>query len=118
MLCHAWGGRGTQLADFVPALLARGYEVLAFDAPGHGDSDGKQTDMVAYTRLIAWMAERFGPLHAIIGHSFGAGNTIIRAGCTAFPSRGWPCSAASLTANGSSTASPSCFISLPPRPGT
>ncbi|AQW32609.1 alpha/beta hydrolase (plasmid) [Ralstonia syzygii subsp. celebesensis] len=85
LLCHAWGGRGTQLADFVPALLARGYEVLAFDAPGHGDSDGKQTDMVAYTRLIAWMAERFGPLHAIIGHSFGAGNTIYSRRVHGFP---------------------------------
>ena len=34
LLCHAWGGRGTQLGDFILPLVQSGYEVVAFDAPG------------------------------------------------------------------------------------
>lgn len=76
LLCHAWGGRGTQLADFVPALVERGFEVVAFDAPGHGDSEGDQTDMVEYAKVVAELARGLGPLRAIVGHSFGAGNVV------------------------------------------
>ncbi|AGH87641.1 alpha/beta hydrolase [Ralstonia pseudosolanacearum] len=74
---------GVFVLPVTPQLL--GFAVVAFDAPGHGDSDGKQTDMIAYTRLIAWMAERLGPLHAIIGHAFGAGNTIYSRRVHGFP---------------------------------
>lgn len=76
LLCHAWGGRGTQLGDFVSPLVQSGFEVVAFDAPGHGDSDGVETDMVEYAKVIADIARALGPLRAIVGHSFGAGNAV------------------------------------------
>jgi len=38
LLVHGWGGRGAQLASFVEPLVARGFSVLTFDAPGHGAS--------------------------------------------------------------------------------
>ncbi len=76
LLCHSWGGRGTQLGDFIPPLVERGFEVVAFDAPGHGDSDGEQTDMVEYAKVVAELARGLGPLRAILGHSFGAGNAV------------------------------------------
>ena len=41
LLVHGWGGRGGQLVPFVPPLLAQGLSVTAFDALGHGDSDGR-----------------------------------------------------------------------------
>ncbi|CAD18811.1 hypothetical protein ACQZ32_00595 [Ralstonia pseudosolanacearum] len=36
---------GVFFLPVTPQLL--GFAVVAFDAPGHGDSDGKQTDMIA-----------------------------------------------------------------------
>ena len=71
LLVHGWGGRGAQLAAFVEPLVARGFSVVTFDAPGHGASDpGIVTipEMVAATRAVA--AAR-GPLAGVIAHSVG-----------------------------------------------
>lgn len=72
LLVHGWGGRGAQLAAFVEPLVARGFSVVTFDAPGHGPADsGLVTipEMVDATRAVA--ASR-GPLAAVIAHSVGA----------------------------------------------
>src|SRR5882724_3750081 len=69
LLVHGWGGRGAQLAAFVEPLVARGFSVVTFDAPGHGASEsGIVTipEMVAATRAVA--AAR-GPLAGVIAHS-------------------------------------------------
>lgn len=71
LLVHGWGGRGAQLAAFVEPLVARGFSVLTFDAPGHGaGASGIVTipEMVAATRAVA--AAR-GPLAGLIAHSVG-----------------------------------------------
>jgi pimeloyl-ACP methyl ester carboxylesterase len=72
LLVHGWGGRGTQLAPFVEPLVARGFSVVSFDAPGHGPMEaGVVTipEMVEATRAVA--ASR-GPLAGLIAHSVGA----------------------------------------------
>jgi pimeloyl-ACP methyl ester carboxylesterase len=72
LLVHGWGGRGAQLGAFVEPLVARGFSVVTFDAPGHGAADaGLVTipEVVAATRAVA--AAR-GPLAGLIAHSVGA----------------------------------------------
>jgi pimeloyl-ACP methyl ester carboxylesterase len=72
LLVHGWGGRGAQLGAFVEPLVARGFSVLTFDAPGHGAADAglvTMPEMVAATRAVA--AAR-GPLAGLIAHSVGA----------------------------------------------
>jgi pimeloyl-ACP methyl ester carboxylesterase len=72
LLVHGWGGRGTQLGAFVEPLVARGFSVVTFDAPGHGASGAGQVtipQMVAATRAAA--ATR-GPLAGLVAHSVGA----------------------------------------------
>ena len=76
LLCHAWGGRGTQLGLFVAPLLAQGYSVIAFDAPAHGASPGWHSDMVEYVSTLGLLGEKYGPFEAVVGHSFGAGNLL------------------------------------------
>lgn len=76
LLCHSWGGRGTQLASFVKPLVERGFTVMTFDAPAHGRSTGKQTDMMEYSSTIYEMVQVYGDFDCIVGHSFGAGNTM------------------------------------------
>jgi pimeloyl-ACP methyl ester carboxylesterase len=76
LLCHSWGGRGTQLAAFVKPLVERNCTVVAFDAPAHGRSTGKRTDMMEYSLTIHQMVKKHGEFDGIIGHSFGAGNTM------------------------------------------
>jgi len=72
LLVHGWGGRGAQWRAFVPPLLARGFRVVIFDGPAHGDSDGRTTDVPEFARVIEALALREDGLHAMLAHSFGA----------------------------------------------
>ncbi|CDN89749.1 MULTISPECIES: alpha/beta hydrolase [Hydrogenophaga] len=76
VMCHSWGGRGSQLGAFVPELTQRGFRVVAFDAPAHGASEGRQTDMMEYSSAVAAVVLHFGPVYGLLGHSFGAGNAL------------------------------------------
>ncbi len=71
-LVHGWGGRGGRLAAaFVEPLLAAGFSVVTFDAPGHGDSDGKLSSMPELARALQAVADAAGSLFGVIAHSMG-----------------------------------------------
>ena len=55
----------------MPALVAAGFRVLAFDAPGHGRSPGHETNIPEINAAIQAVTRVCGPLRAVIGHSFG-----------------------------------------------
>jgi pimeloyl-ACP methyl ester carboxylesterase len=68
---HGWSGRATQVAAFVEPLTAAGYCVIAFDAPAHGKTPGRQTNIQEFTAALQAIAATYGPLHGAITHSFG-----------------------------------------------
>jgi pimeloyl-ACP methyl ester carboxylesterase len=72
LLVHGWGGRATQFAALVPLLLGAGYQVVGYDAPGHGASSGEFASGPASARAARQTAERSGPIYAVIAHSLGA----------------------------------------------
>ena len=71
LLVHGWEGRGSQLAHLAEPLVRRGFSVVAFDVPGHGDAPRGLASIVEHARAIASVAAHLGPLHAIVGHSVG-----------------------------------------------
>ncbi len=71
LLVRGWEGRGSQLAHLAEPLVRRGFSVVAFDVPGHGDAPRGLASIVAHARAIASVAVHLGPLHAIVGHSVG-----------------------------------------------
>lgn len=71
LLVHGWEGRGSQLSTFVPSLLRRGFSVVAFDAPGHGDSPLPRASVIEHARAVAAVARATGAIHGVIGHSVG-----------------------------------------------
>jgi len=79
LLVHGWEGRGSQLGSFVEPLVAAGLSVVAFDAPGHGDSPDHQLYLTDLADCIAAVAAAVGPLHAIVAHSFGAAAALLAA---------------------------------------
>lgn len=72
LLVHGWGANATHMGRLVLPLVSAGFRVIAFDAPAHGHSSGRTTDMVEFAGAVAVVARDAGPLHAVIGHSFGA----------------------------------------------
>ena len=81
LLVHGWNGRGDQLAALGSALAARGHRAVAFDLPGHGDSPGSELSIPLMVRSIETVVDLFGPVEAMIAHSFGAvGVTLALAG--------------------------------------
>ena len=57
LLVHGWGGRGAQLAAFVPPLVAAGHTVVAFDGPAHGDSPGRRATLLDFRDAIRAVAD-------------------------------------------------------------
>jgi pimeloyl-ACP methyl ester carboxylesterase len=71
LLMHGWGGARAQMTGFVDPLLFAGYRVVAYDQPGHGESDEQTTNLLKIAPSLDLLAQREGPFHAILAHSFG-----------------------------------------------
>jgi pimeloyl-ACP methyl ester carboxylesterase len=75
LLVHGWNGRGGQLGAFVEPLRQQGYQVVAFDAPGHGRSDGSRSSLLefanAFDAVLDAVRPFFQPLHGVVAHSMG-----------------------------------------------
>lgn len=72
VLVHGWEGRIESWSSVIPALKDAGARILAFDAPAHGESAGRTTDVHAFARSIeAVVAKNYKP-DFVIGHSVGA----------------------------------------------
>lgn len=68
---HGWRGRPTQFRPLAAALLERGFRTVAVDAPGHGRSAGDRATPRILGELLIEAARIAGPVHAVVGHSFG-----------------------------------------------
>lgn len=72
LIAHGYASFAYKFEHYIAPLLQLGYRVLAFDAPGHGQSEGKHINVVAYQKAIQQIMEQAGPVHHFIGHSLGA----------------------------------------------
>src|SRR6478609_3285837 len=69
LVVHGWAGRATQFRRFVKPFVKSGYQVVGFDGPGHGKSDGKKTTLDEFERAIQEVVANVGNVKAIIAHS-------------------------------------------------
>ncbi len=76
LLVHGWESNASGMRAFVRPLLRQGFRVVAFDAPAHGYSAGKQTNMIDYGGALQTVNRNLGPFYGIICHSFGASTTL------------------------------------------
>lgn len=79
-LVHGWGGWRTQLAAYVPPLVAAGFRVIGYDALSHGDSDPgrdgpRRTALPEIAETLHGVVAEHGPADAVIAHSVGAAVT-------------------------------------------
>jgi pimeloyl-ACP methyl ester carboxylesterase len=73
VLLHGWGSHAARFADFVAPLHAAGFAVIGIDAPAHGTSPGRFSDLPRFRNSLAEVLRAHEPIHAVIGHSLGGG---------------------------------------------
>jgi pimeloyl-ACP methyl ester carboxylesterase len=72
LFVHGWTNHTGMWQSYVAQLMDSGYRVVAFDAPAHGQSQGKILTPLRYMNVISAFIENIGMPHAIVGHSYGA----------------------------------------------
>jgi pimeloyl-ACP methyl ester carboxylesterase len=73
VLLHGWGSHAARFGNFVAPLRAAGYSVIGIDAPAHGASPGRVSDLPRFRDSLAEVLRTHAPVHAVIGHSLGGG---------------------------------------------
>jgi pimeloyl-ACP methyl ester carboxylesterase len=71
LIAHGFESSSRSFEGYIRALLKKGYEVVAFDAPAHGASGGRRLFIDSYTRMLAYIEENYGPFQSWLGHSLG-----------------------------------------------
>ncbi|SDE23951.1 alpha/beta hydrolase [Ruegeria marina] len=80
LLIHGMSGRGSQMAILAAPLVAAGFSVVAFDAPGHGAAPGSRFSLPEYAQVIMQVAGHLGPLAGAVAHSVGAAAATVALG--------------------------------------
>lgn len=71
LIVHGFDSYSYRFEAYIPLLHTAGYNVLAFDAPAHGISDGKYINAPLYKKMLSEINTRYGSLYGIMAHSFG-----------------------------------------------
>lgn len=71
LIVHGWAGRGTQLHSIARTCMNHDIQAISFDAPAHGLSEGKTSNMTEYVACIYEIDKQYGPFDYAIGHSLG-----------------------------------------------
>ncbi|MGI4803489.1 MAG: alpha/beta fold hydrolase [Janthinobacterium lividum] len=73
ILTHGWGSKAADFIEIITALSAiNDLEIIAFDAPGNGSSEGELSNFLLYVEALKAVILQFGQPDILIGHSLGA----------------------------------------------
>lgn len=76
LLLHGWGSHAARFGGFVDPLVQAGFRVLGFDAPAHGESPGRRSDMAKFREALERVHADIGPIESVVAHSLGAAATV------------------------------------------
>lgn len=71
LIVHGFSSYAYKFEKYINPLKKEGFEVLAFDAPAHGNSGGKYINAAIYKNALLEIEQRYGPVYGIMGHSLG-----------------------------------------------
>jgi pimeloyl-ACP methyl ester carboxylesterase len=72
LLAHGWGIDSSSMRGLVAPLRALGYQVAAFDAPGHGVCPEKHATLIEFTAATESVLDALGDVRVVVAHSLGA----------------------------------------------
>ena len=70
LLAHGWESNSARWEKLVHQLKAKHYNIIALDAPAHGNSGSRRFTAILYSEFINVVTQRFQP-EIIVGHSVG-----------------------------------------------
>lgn len=70
LLVHGWESNSARWEKWVNQLKAKRYNIIALDAPAHGNSGSRRFTAILYSEFINVIAQRFQP-EIIVAHSVG-----------------------------------------------
>lgn len=73
VLLHGWGSHAARFGSFIAPLRDAGFSVIGIDAPAHGESPGRMSDLPRFRDCLAEVLRTHSPVHAVVGHSLGGG---------------------------------------------
>jgi alpha-beta hydrolase superfamily lysophospholipase len=71
LIIHGFESSARNFDRYITPLLNKDYEVIAFDAPAHGISDGTQINLLQYIHTLQQIHQLYGPIQGFMAHSFG-----------------------------------------------
>lgn len=71
LLLHGWESKAADYYKLIPLLVARGYKVLSLDFPAHGHSEGVQTSLPEFIKVVQAYMSQYPSIATIIAHSLG-----------------------------------------------
>ncbi len=77
VVVHGWTGVATSMHCFIERLVEEGFEVISYDAIGHGESSGKISTLSEWADCLRQVNALFGKVEAILAHSLGAATVIV-----------------------------------------
>jgi pimeloyl-ACP methyl ester carboxylesterase len=72
LLLHGWISHAARMQPLIEALHREGLRIVACDAPAHGRSSGREADLQRFRSAMDAVAAAYGPISAVVAHSFGA----------------------------------------------
>jgi pimeloyl-ACP methyl ester carboxylesterase len=76
LLSYGWAYNAGRWRHFVPDLLEAGFQVIAYDPPGHGLAPSGTLNIPLNAAIIRALVEQYGAPYAIVGHSFGGSSAV------------------------------------------
>jgi pimeloyl-ACP methyl ester carboxylesterase len=71
LLVHGWTGEASFMGAFADYLRRRRVRSVLLDLPAHGQSAGRQTNLMDCAHAVREVANAMGPIRFAIGHSIG-----------------------------------------------
>jgi pimeloyl-ACP methyl ester carboxylesterase len=70
LLVHGWESNSFRWLNLISHLKSEGYDIYAFDGPGHGYSTGKHLHVPLYAECVSHFVKKYKPKY-LVGHSMG-----------------------------------------------
>jgi len=77
LFVHGWTATATCFMRFIDHFVSNGYQVVSYDAIGHGGSTGTHAALPVWADSVVEVNRHIGHVDTIIGHSLGSAAVII-----------------------------------------